>query len=176
MAEAEATITRLRPASSKPDRTTKTSKVARLTKVEALAEFQAQPELASNISATAIRWGVSRGTVRNWVGEWTAAASGTAMAKTTVLPPLPVERPAWRTVEHHPAVTHSPNGWWNAIGRGIVGIMLIGAGVWIVVTSMEANAWQGHAMTVNETAGNIFAKLSVLAEFVASVLPTANQF
>ena len=61
---------------------------AKLTKVQALAEFQAQPDLASNITAVAERWGVSRGTVRNWLTEWTAAAPGTAMA-TTVLPPLP---------------------------------------------------------------------------------------
>ena len=41
---------------------------------------------------------------------------------------------------------------------------------------MEANAWQGHVVTVDEAAGDIFSRLSVLAELVACVLPTANQF
>jgi len=92
---------------------------------------------------------------------------------------FPVERPAWSHGSHDvtsEAVTASLGGWWNAVGRGIVGIMLIGAGVAIVITSMEANAWQGHAMTVDESAGDIFSRLSVLAEGVACLLPTANQF
>src|SRR5260370_32240317 len=75
-----------------------------------------------------------------------------------------------------PAPIPPTRGWWNATGRGIVGVMLIGAGVAIVITSMEANAWQGHAMTVDESAGDIFSRLSVLAEGVACLLPTANQF
>ncbi len=92
---------------------------------------------------------------------------------------FPVERPAWSHGSHDvtsEAVTASLGGWWNAVGRGIVGIMLIGAGVAIVITSMEANSWQGHAMTVDEVAGDIFSRLSVLAEGVACLLPTANQF
>jgi hypothetical protein len=41
---------------------------------------------------------------------------------------------------------------------------------------MQANSWQGHVMTVDEAAGDIFSRLSVVAEVVACVLPTANQF
>ncbi len=99
---------------------------------------------------------------------------------------FPVERPAWSHGSHDvtsEAVTASLGGWWNAVGRGIVGIMLIGAGVAIVITSMEANSWQGHAMTVDEVAGDIFSRLSVLAEgveisfaaMIASVVPTVDE-
>jgi hypothetical protein len=92
---------------------------------------------------------------------------------------LSVKWPAWSHGSHgvtSKAVTASRGGSWNAIGRGLVGIMLIGAGVAIVITSMEANDWQGHVLSVDKAAGDIFSRLSVLAELVASVLPTANQF
>jgi hypothetical protein len=92
--------------------------------------------------------------------------------------PAPLmERPAWHTIEH-PGVkseTTSP-GWWNAAGRIIVGVLLVAVGVTIAVTSMEANSWYGHSLTTDVAAGDIFARLSVLAEIAACILPTANRF
>jgi hypothetical protein len=46
----------------------------------------------------------------------------------------------------------------------------------IAVTSMEANSWYGHCLASDAAAGDIFSRLSVLAEIIACVLPTANQF
>jgi hypothetical protein len=90
-----------------------------------------------------------------------------------------VKRPAWSHGSHgvtSEAVTASRGGWWNAIGRGLAGITLIGVGIAIAATSMQANDWQGHILSVDKAAGDIFSRLSVLAELVACVLPTANQF
>ena len=67
-------------------------------------------------------------------------------------------------------------GWWNAVGRIIVGVLLVAVGVTIAVTSMEANSWYGHSLTTDLSAGDIFSRLSVLAEVVACILPTANRF
>ncbi len=167
---------------------------AKLTKVEALAEFQVQPDLASNITALGKRWGVSRGTVRNWLTEWTAAAPGTAMA-TAELPPgnlagnsaagqdvvifdgqqnPPMERPAWRAAEL-PGVTVSP-GWWNAAGRAIVGLAIVATGAWIAYTSMRGNAWFGHSLTPDPAAGDIYSQLSVAAEVLACLVPVGVRF
>jgi hypothetical protein len=90
-----------------------------------------------------------------------------------------VKWPAWSHGSHGvtlEAVTASRGGWWNAIGRRIVGVTLVAVGVKIAITSIQANDWQGHVLSVDEAAGDIFSRLSVLAEVVACVLPTANQF
>jgi hypothetical protein len=90
-----------------------------------------------------------------------------------------VERPAWRRVDHPaelPGVTAEAGGWWTALGRGVVGVTLVAIGIMIAVTSMQANNWYGHSLTTDASAGDIFSQLSVLAEIVACVLPTANQF
>jgi hypothetical protein len=105
----------------------------KLTKVQALAEFQAQPDLASNITAACKRWGVSRGTVRNWLGDWTAAAPGTAMA-TTVLPPLPsLEAPPlqWHIAPPAPATRSGV--------VAVANVMLLAAGM-IIAVSLLVNA------------------------------------
>jgi hypothetical protein len=70
----------------------------------------------------------------------------------------------------------APGCWWNPIGRGVVGLVLVGAGVTLAVTSMQANAWSGYSLSTDEAAGGIFARLSVTAEIVASALPSANRF
>ena len=70
----------------------------------------------------------------------------------------------------------SGGGWWNTIGRGVVGLALVGLGIALALTSMQANAWFGHSLTTDETAGEIFTRLSVLAEIVACVLPSAIRF
>jgi len=67
-------------------------------------------------------------------------------------------------------------GWWNTIGRGVVGLVLVAAGFTIAVTSMQANSWFGYSLTTDGTAGGIFSRLSVMAEIVACVLPSANRF
>jgi hypothetical protein len=100
-----------------------------------------------------------------------APNSVTCHAVTPALTPSKI-RPSVTTE----AVTASPGGWWNAAGRGIVGIMLIAVGVTIAVTSMEANSWYGYSLATDAAAGDIFSRLSVLAEVVACVLPTANRF
>jgi hypothetical protein len=74
------------------------------------------------------------------------------------------------------AVTASQGGWWTALGRGVVGVTLVAVGVTIAVTSMEANNWYGHSLTTDASAGDIFSRLSVLAEIIACILPTANRF
>jgi hypothetical protein len=74
------------------------------------------------------------------------------------------------------AVTALSGGWWNAAGRGIVGVTLVALGIMIALTSMQANSWYGYSLTTDAAAGDIFSRLSVLAEVVACVLPTANRF
>jgi hypothetical protein len=44
------------------------------------------------------------------------------------------------------------------------------------VTSIRANAWFGHSLTTDPSAGDIFSNLSVLAEITACTIPTANRF
>lgn len=65
---------------------------------------------------------------------------------------------------------------WRATGRILTGLALAGCGVAIAVTSIRANAWFGHSLTSDPLAGEIFARLSVLAEITACVIPTANRF
>src|SRR5438034_812587 len=62
------------------------------------------------------------------------------------------------------------------VSRVGVGVVLIGAGLTLAFTSMRANAWFGYALSIDNSAGGIFATLSVTAELIAFVLPTANRF
>jgi hypothetical protein len=86
------------------------------------------------------------------------------------------EQPAERTTPAHGPDGVARGGWWNAIGRGLIGLVLVGAGVTLAVTSMQANAWSGYSLTTDETAGEIFSRLSVTAEIIACALPSANRF
>jgi transposase-like protein len=54
--------------------------IRRLTKAEALEQFQQNPDLASTISGAARRWGCSRTTARQWIAEFTAPPVATAPA------------------------------------------------------------------------------------------------
>ena len=63
----------------------------------------------------------------------------------------------------------------SSVPRYIIGSILIGSAVVLAVTSMRANAWFGYALSVDDTAGQIFASLSVTAELIAFVMPTANR-
>jgi hypothetical protein len=65
---------------------------------------------------------------------------------------------------------------WGTIGRKVWGLGLIGTGAFIAVTSLQANAWFGHSLTPDPIAGEIYSRLSVAAEVVACLLPTAIGF
>jgi hypothetical protein len=65
--------------------------------------------------------------------------------------------------------------WWHAFGRMFVGLVLIGAALMVAYTSMRANGWFGHALSVDAAAGDIFSTLSVTAEVIALFLPVANR-
>jgi hypothetical protein len=65
-----------------------------LSKAESLAQFQAQPELATNVSAAARQWGCSRATARQRIAEWTAAGGDSVAAPPPVALPL---APPWQS-------------------------------------------------------------------------------
>ena len=123
-----------------------------------------------NISALAREHGVSRTTIRRRLREgWTPAD---LMAIDSDEIPECVQG---LSTPVHPRV-HPGGSWWTAIGRGTVGLVLVGAGITLALTSMRANAWFGYSLTADETAGWIFSTLSVTAEIIACALPTANRF
>ena len=65
---------------------------------------------------------------------------------------------------------------WRATGRVTVGLAIVGTGAWIAYTSMRGNAWFGHSLNPDPTAGEIYSNLSVAAEVMACLLPTAMRF
>jgi hypothetical protein len=64
----------------------------------------------------------------------------------------------------------------SAIGRAAVGLAIIGTGAFIAFTSMRANSWFGHSLTPDPVAGEVYSHLSVAAEVIACLLPTAIRF
>src|SRR5258706_11283964 len=65
---------------------------------------------------------------------------------------------------------------WSAIGRASVGLAIVTTGAWIAYTSMRGNAWFGHSLTPDQTAGDIYSQLSVAAEVLACLIPTGIRF
>ncbi len=65
---------------------------------------------------------------------------------------------------------------WRAIGRVTIGLAIVGTGAWIAYTSMRGNAWFGHSLTPDPAAGEIYSNLSVAAELMACLIPTAIRF
>jgi hypothetical protein len=61
------------------------------------------------------------------------------------------------------------------LARCIIGVPLIGAALALVYASARANAWAGFALSVDNEAGRIFATLTVTAELIAFLMPTANR-
>jgi hypothetical protein len=61
------------------------------------------------------------------------------------------------------------------MSRSAVGLTLIALAFALVYASVRANAWVGYALSADESAGQIFATLSVVAELIAFVMPTANR-
>ena len=126
--------------------------------------------LDTTISDLARRSGLSRTTVRRRLREgWTPADLVAIHADE-----IPECVQGLSTPVH--SRVHPGGSWWNAIGRGTVGLVLVGAGITLALTSMRANAWFGYSLTADETAGGIFSTLSVTAEVIACTLPTANRF
>jgi hypothetical protein len=123
-----------------------------------------------NVSELARRLGWTRSKLIRFLdqeeeqGRITRSIGSTGRALVAVSGPVrtPVRTPAQPTepitLEHGPDGV-ARGGWWNAIGRGIVGLVLVGAGVTLAVTSMQANAWSGYSLTTYETAGEIFSRL-----------------
>jgi hypothetical protein len=62
------------------------------------------------------------------------------------------------------------------LGRGLVGLALVAAGVAITLASMAANGWYGASLTTSTTAAGIFSTLTVVAEGIAATMPSALRF
>src|SRR5438874_554004 len=91
--------------------------------------------LGTTISDLARRSGLSRTTVRRRLrAGWTPAD---LIAIDAIEIPECVHGPS--TPVH--CGVHLGGLLWNAIGRGTVGLVLVGAGVTLAITSMRANAW-----------------------------------
>jgi hypothetical protein len=67
----------------------------------------------------------------------------------------PVRTPEQPTERRNVIATASPVEA-GGIGRGVVGLVLVGAGITLAVTSMQANAWSGYFLTTDETAAEFF--------------------
>jgi hypothetical protein len=65
---------------------------------------------------------------------------------------------------------------WLVIGRAGVGLAIVSTGAFIAYTSMRANAWFGHSLTPDPVAGEVYSHLSVAAEVIACLIPTASRF
>jgi hypothetical protein len=65
---------------------------------------------------------------------------------------------------------------WNAVGRGFVGLVLVGAGGVIACASITANIWFATSLTTDPLAAKTFATLSATSEVIAVAMPTAMSF
>jgi MarR family len=84
--------------------------------------------------------------------------------------PVELSDPPWAVPR--PVLRHA----WSAFGRALVGLAIVGTGAWIAYTSMRGNAWFGHSLTPDPAAGEIYSNLSVAAEIMACLIPTAIRF
>ena len=104
-------------------------------------------------------------------------------------PPTVVEKTVctYAVSDVRPIVPHAPfepprkelparPTWWAAIGRTMVGLAIVFTGAFIAFTSMRANSWFGHSLTPDPTAGEVYSHLSVAAEVIACLIPTATRF
>jgi hypothetical protein len=87
---------------------------------------------------------------------------------TGITPAIPIEKPAEALKSVRPIAVQD-------IGRCIIGISLICLAFALVYASVRANAWAGFALSADENAGEIFATLTVTAELIAFLMPTANH-
>jgi hypothetical protein len=79
-------------------------------------------------------------------GRITRSIGSTGRALIVVSDPVRTQ-PTERIAPEHGPDGVAGGGWWNAIGRGVVGVVLVGAGVTLAVSSMQANAWSGDSLT-----------------------------
>jgi hypothetical protein len=126
-----------------------------------------------NISQLARQLGVHRRTIKRWLDDGWRPDQAVVKVEPEILPPAP---PAQENAHpaHPPA--HRGQGRWRAAGRISTGLVVAGCGVAIAATSIRANVWFGRSLTTDQTAGEIFSHLSVLAEIVACAIPTAMRF
>lgn len=144
-------------------------------------EEMAAPDGQGGREATVARVTRPNGQVRNAVRLPVATAP---MARRTVQKIAPATSPKTPTVyldtdSHTPPAppyerTHGSR--WRATGRVSVGLAIVSTGAWIAYTSMRGNAWFGHSLTPDPTAGEIYSNLSVAAELMACLIPTAIRF
>jgi hypothetical protein len=128
----------------------------------------------SNISALAREHGVSRQTIRRrlangWKPPTTISGEIIERNHDVATPATPAGHPDGRYV----AVALRG---WRALGRVGVGLVIAGIGTFIAYTSIRANAWFGHHLTPDPTAGDIYSNLSVSAELAACAIPTGIRF
>jgi hypothetical protein len=101
-----------------------------------------------------------------------AVPESKTVARLVALEPCPAALPPHlERVEVSP-----PRRIWPAIGRASVGLGIVATGAFIAFTSIRANAWFGRSLTPDPTAGEIYSHLSVAAEVLACLLPTAIRF
>jgi hypothetical protein len=121
-----------------------------------------------NVSALARQHGCSRATIRRRLA--------TGWQPGVLAPQKIVES---NQLVATPGQSAAPTGQSSLLygtGRGLVGLTLIVAGGIIAATSMAANAWFASSLTTDPTAAKIFATLSMAAEVVAVVTPSALRF
>jgi hypothetical protein len=94
----------------------------------------------------------------------------------TTLPSIPVEAPAVEVLPPRRSWSDHLSALWNALGHKAIGIGIVAISVFVAYTSMRANAWFGHSLTPDPKAGDIYSDLSVAAEMLSCVIPTAIQF
>jgi hypothetical protein len=105
----------------------------------------------------------------------------TARFQARVIQPPTAQLPVVPTAEF-PQLSPTPvevlpqRSWWDTVGRKAWGLGIVGTGIFIAYTSVRANAWFGHSLTPDPAAGEIYSRLSVAAEIIACLIPTANQF
>jgi hypothetical protein len=127
-----------------------------------------------NISALAREHGVSRQTIRRRLADgW--------KPPTTIDGEIIEQNRDVATLGHphghpHESYVAAARRWWRAAGRGIVGLAIAATGAWIAYNSIRSNAWFGHSLAPDPTAGDIYSNLNVGAEVIACLIPTANRF
>ncbi len=109
----------------------------------------------------------------------TVAAPGSDyVARLLMLEPAPAANAVTRLMEPRIEVLPPPtrHRFWTALGRAGVGLALVCTGAFIAYTSLRANAWFGHSLTPDPVAGEVYSNLSVAAEIIACLIPTAIRF
>jgi hypothetical protein len=161
--------------------------IARPSTVDEARELIRTSGTVENVSELARRLGWTRSKLIRFLdheeeqGRITRSMGSTGRALVAVSDPIrtpvrtPEQRPEPITPERGPDAA-AGGGWWDAIGRRVIGLVLVAAGVTLAITSMQANAWFGYSLTTDAGAGAIFSRVSVTAEIIACALPSANWF